>query len=82
MFRHPNSKNWYSQVYVDGKPDRVSTGTSDKRKAQNIHDARMTKVRKGEVIEKNNLTVTDLYESYFTNLNNSVRREKALVFSE
>jgi integrase len=64
LFKHPNSNNWYSQVFIDGKPNRVSTGTSNTRLAQNIHNGRLEKVRKDEKIEDPKLTVGDLYQAY------------------
>lgn len=34
LFRYKHSKNWYAQIYRDGKPCRISTGTEVKQEAQ------------------------------------------------
>src|ERR1035438_7018658 len=71
LFKHPNSKNWYSQILVNGEPSRVSTGTSNKRDAQEFHDIRKEKIRKGEVVVASKLTVTALYEAYLLDSKNN-----------
>jgi len=38
LYKDPNSPHWYASVCVAGKRIRQSTGTSDKREAQRIHD--------------------------------------------
>ena len=34
LFRYKHSKNWYAQIYRDGRPCRISTGTNVKQEAQ------------------------------------------------
>ncbi len=34
LFRHPSSKSWWCDFYVNGRRMRSSTGTSDRRRAE------------------------------------------------
>lgn len=47
LLKIPNSPNWYMRVIVNGKQHQESTGTTNKREAQRIHDSWATEKRKG-----------------------------------
>ena len=48
LFRQPGCGRWYLQYYIDGRRVREKTGTTSKRKAQDILTERLSQVRRGE----------------------------------
>src|SRR5438105_2903217 len=69
LFRYKNSKNWFAQIYKDGRPKRVSTHTPVKQEAQAFLRNLMVGAERGEpfVGDVRKLKYEDLREALIHN---------------
>lgn len=63
LYQRKGSDSWYSKVIIRGKAQSQSTCTTDRQKAEAIHQARMVAAREGRLAPTNSrMTVNEVME--------------------
>ena len=64
VFKVPGSNNWYIKYHMNGVPKRESTGTDNRRKAENVLRVRLNACAAGTLPINDNVTVTELVSDF------------------
>jgi integrase len=64
VFKVPGSNNWYIKYHMNGVPKRESTGTDNRRKAENVLRDRLNECAGGTLPENGRITVTELVSDF------------------